>query len=213
MSIAKPSLVYRHLTGLYVNLTNRCPTACIFCIKHKWKMKYRGSDLNLEGAEPDAETLLKLIRMEWAQAPFNELVFCGYGEPTMRLDVLLAVAGAVRSGGLSPVPAGLRVRLNTNGLGNLVNGKDITPALEGLVDAVHVSLNTADPDQWLAMMRPGPEYADKGFESVLDFIRGSARAIPETVATAIRDNAVDFKRFSALAKKLGAGHRLRDGLA
>jgi TatD DNase family protein len=213
MGIAKPSLVYRHLTGLYVNLTNRCSTACVFCIKHKWKMKYRGSNLNLEGTEPDAETLLGLIRTEWAHAPFNELVFCGYGEPTMRLDVLLAVAGAVRSGGLFPVPAGLRVRLNTNGLGSLVNGKDIIPALEGLVDSVHVSLNTADPDQWLAMMRPGPEYADKGFESVLDFIRGSARAIPETVVTAIRDNSVDLKKFSALAKKLGAGHRLRDGLA
>jgi TatD family-associated radical SAM protein len=213
MGIAKPSLVYRHRTGLYVNLTNRCPTACVFCIKHKWKMKYRGSDLYLEGTEPDADTLLELIRMEWALAPFDELVFCGYGEPTMRLDVLLAVAGAVKRGGLSPVPPGLRVRLNTNGLGALVNGKDIIPELKGLVDAVHVSLNTADPDQWLAMMRPGPEYARKGFESVLDFIRGSARAVPETVATAIRDSAVDLKKFAALAKKLGADHRLRDGLA
>ncbi len=211
MGIAKPSLVYRHLAGLYVNLTNRCPTACVFCIKHKWKMKYRGSNLNLEGAEPDTATLLELIRTEWVQAPFEELVFCGYGEPTMRLDVLLAVAGAVR-GGLSPIPLGLRVRLNTNGLGSLVNGKDIIPGLKGLVDAVHVSLNTADPDQWLAMMRPGPEYAGKGFESVLDFIRCSALAIPETAATAIRNSAVDFEKFAALAKKLGARHRLRDGL-
>lgn len=211
MGIAKPSLVYRHLTGLYVNITNRCPTACVFCIKHKWNMKYHGSDLNLHGEEPDADALLKLIRKEWEQAPFNELVFCGYGEPTMRLDLLLAVAGAIR-GGLPPIPAGLRVRLNTNGLGSLVNGKDIVPALKGLVDAVHVSLNTADPDQWQAMMRPGQEYAGKGFEGVLDFIRACARAIPETVATAIRNNSADLTKFAALAKKLGASHRLRDGL-
>jgi TatD family-associated radical SAM protein len=209
MSIAKPAVVYRHGTGLYVNVTNRCPTACVFCIKHKWKMEYRGSNLNLGGAEPDADTLLELIRAEWTRTPFEELVFCGYGEPTMRLDILLAVAGAVKSGLLSPVPPGLRVRLNTNGLGGLVNGKDITRELKGLVDAVHVSLNTADPGQWLAMMRPAPEYAQKGFESVLDFIRSAAGSIPETVVTAVRNKDVDLEKFSALAGKLGAGHRLR----
>lgn len=176
-------------------------------------MDYRGSNLNLEGTEPDAGTLLELIRSEWTQAPFYELVFCGYGEPTMRLDVLLAVAGAVKSGKLTPVPAVLRVRLNTNGLGSLVNGKDIVPSLRGLLDAVNISLNTADPAQWRAIMRPGPEYEQDGFESVLDFVRRSVAAIPETVVTAIQDTGVDLEEFAALAETLGAGHRLRDGLA
>ena len=73
-------------------------------------MDYRGNNLDLGGAEPDVETLFALIKAEWTQAVFDELIFCGYGEPTMRLDVLLAVAGAVKSGALAPVPAGLRVR-------------------------------------------------------------------------------------------------------
>jgi TatD family-associated radical SAM protein len=204
MEIAKPSVVYRHKAGLYVNLTNRCPTACVFCIKSKWKMAYRGSNLDLGGAEPDAETITSLIKAEWTLAPFEELVFCGYGEPTMRLDALLAVAGAVKSGALAPVPAGLRVRLNTNGLGGLVNGMDIVPRLKGLVDAVHVSLNTAEPSQWLAMMRPRPEYAQEAFNSALEFVRGASRVIPETVVTAIKNNGIDLEKFSALAGELGA---------
>ena len=209
MEIAKPSAVYRYKAGLYVNLTNRCPTACIFCIKSKWKMSYRGSNLDLGGAEPDTETLVSLIKAEWALAPFEELVFCGYGEPTMRLDALLAVAGAVKSGALAPVPAGLRVRLNTNGLGGLVNGMDIIPLLRGLVDSVHVSLNTADPAQWLALMRPRTEYAPEAFNSALEFVRGASGALPETVVTAINDPAVDLERFSALARELGAKPRIR----
>ena len=212
MGIAKPAAVYRHGTGLYVNLTNRCPTACVFCVRNRWKMRYRGSNLDLAGAEPEPVELLELALGEWKRAPYEELVFCGYGEPTMRLPALLALAGAVKRGGLSPVPAGLRVRLNTNGLGSLVNGRDIVPELKGLVDAAHVSLNTADPAQWLAMMRPRPEYVSEGFYGVLDFIRRAARALPETAATAIQDAAVDLERFKTLAKELGAACRLRGKL-
>ena len=209
MEIGKPAAVYRYQAGLYVNLTNRCPTACVFCIKNKWKMAYRGSNLDLGGAEPDTQTVLSLIKAEWALKPFDELVFCGYGEPTMRLDTLLAIAKAVKGGALAPVPAGLRVRLNTNGLGGLVNGMDIVPQLKGLVDAVHVSLNTADPAQWLAIMRPRPEYAQKAFNSVLEFVRGASRIIPETAVTAIKGTGIDLEKFSALAKELGAKPRIR----
>ena len=212
MNVTKPAAVYRYHTGLYLNITNRCPTACVFCIKNKWKMAYRGNNLDLGGAEPDTGTVLELVKAEWTRATFDEIVFCGYGEPTMRLDALLAVAGAVKSGALAPVPASLRVRINTNGLGSLVNGGDIVPKLKGLVDSVHVSLNTADPAQWLAMMRPRREYAEKGFQSVLDFIRAAAPVIPETMVTAIRDNNVDLEKLSALAKELGAVARLRGRL-
>jgi len=212
MDISKPALVYRHGQGLYVNLTNRCPTACAFCIKHAWKMKYRGNDLALGRAEPEPGEVTELIRGEWARGAFKELVFCGYGEPTMRLGALLAVAGAVKRGLLAPVPAGLKIRLNTNGLGSLVNGRDIVPELKGLVDSAHISLNTADPEQWLEMMRPAPEYAVEGFKSVLAFVRASVDAIPETAVTAIRGGGADLEKFSALAKELGANCRLRDGL-
>ena len=212
MKISMPALIYRYKTGLYVNLTNRCPTACVFCIKSKWKMVYHGNDLDLGGAEPDAGAFTGLIRKAWLQKPFEELVFCGYGEPTMRLETLIRTAGSVKTGELDPVPDDLRVRLNTNGLGSLINGYDIVPGLKGLIDSVHVSLNTSDPVQWLALMRPGPEYAQKGFEGALSFVRASARVLPETVATAINGIGADLEKFKALAGELGAKIRIRPGL-
>jgi len=74
---------------------------------------------------------------------------------------------------------------------------------------VHISLNTPDPVQWLAMMRPRPEYAQKAFDSVLEFVRLASKVIPETVVTAVKNDTIDLKRFEALAKELGAKPRIR----
>jgi len=212
MDVAIMTLIYRYKTGLYVNLTNRCPTACVFCIKSGWKMGYRGSDLNLGGAEPAAAAYAAQIKDAWLQKSFEELVFCGYGEPTMRLQALLDTAKAVRTGALAPVPKELRIRLNTNGLGSLVNGRDIVPELKGLVDSVHVSINTADPAQWPALMRPAPEYARDGFESALSFAAEAARLLPETVVTAIDGVGADLEKVRDLAARIGAGLRIRPRL-
>jgi TatD family-associated radical SAM protein len=209
MDVAMLTLVYRYRTGLYVNLTNRCPTACSFCIKRKWKMGYRGNDLDLGGKEPGAADYAGSIRAAWDRGPFDELVFCGYGEPTMRLAELAAIAKAVRSGALAPVPAKLRIRVNTNGLGSLINGRDIVPELKGLVDSVHVSLNTADPAQWLQLMRPSPAYAGNGFESAVGFASRAARELPEAVVTAIDGVGADLDKVRALAARIGAAFRAR----
>lgn len=212
METKKPSIVYRHGSGLYVNLTNRCPTACVFCVKKPWAMNYHGSNLNLAGKEPSPAEVISLTAAEWASAPFSELVFCGYGEPTMRLDTLLACARAIREGKAAPVPAALRIRLNTNGLANAVWGRNVVPELKGLIDAVHVSLNTADPAQWAALMRPVEPWAANGFEKVKEFIKEASRTLPETFATVVEGNGVDLEKFKALAASLGAAPRVRGRL-
>lgn len=208
----KPSIVYRYGEGLYVNLTNRCPTACVFCVKNSWKMDYRGSDLNLAGAEPSPAEVTALAKAEWAAAPFKELVFCGYGEPTMRLEALLACARMIRNGRAEPLPRGLRIRLNTNGLANAVWGRNVVPEMKGLIDSVHVSLNTADPAQWLEKMRPMDPWKTTGFEKVKEFVREASMLLPEAVVTAIEENGVDVPAFRELAEKLGAEVRLRPRL-
>lgn len=212
MKKIKPSVVYRYKNGLYVNLTNRCPTACVFCIKNAWKMDYRGSSLDLAGNEPALEEVLTLAGREWTAAPFEEFVFCGYGEPTMRLETLLAAARSIRSGQASPLPATLRIRLNTNGLANAVWNRDVVPEMKGLIDSVHVSLNTADPAQWAALMRPLPALAASGFEKVKEFIRSAARTLPETYASAVAGGGVDLEKFKVLAAELGAIPRIRERL-
>lgn len=212
METKKPSIVYRHGSGLYVNLTNRCPTACVFCVKKPWAMNYHGKNLNLAGREPSPAEIISLAAAEWTAAPFSELVFCGYGEPTMRLDALLAAARLIREGKAAPVPATLRIRLNTNGLANAVWGRNVVPEMKGLVDSVHVSLNTADPVQWAALMRPMEPWAATGFEKVKEFIREAARTLPETFATVVEGNEVDLEKFKALAASLGAVPRVRGRL-
>lgn len=209
MEQRKPTIVYRYGSGLYVNLTNSCPTACSFCIKNSWKMDYRGSDLNLRGAEPSPADVIPLVKAEWQASPFKELVFCGYGEPTMRLQAMLACARLIRSGRAEPVPTGLRVRLNTNGLANAVWGRNVVPEMKGLIDSVHVSLNTADEAQWLELMRPMDPWKATGFEKVKEFIREASLLLPEAVATAVEGPGVDMEKFRALASSLGAGTRAR----
>ncbi len=212
MEIKKPSIVYRYASGLYVNLTNRCPTACVFCVKKPWAMNYHGNNLNLAGKEPSSAEIISQAATAWTAEPFTELVFCGYGEPTMRLDVLLACARAIREGKAAPIPAALRIRLNTNGLASAVWGRNVVPELKGLVDAVHVSLNTGDPAQWAALMRPMEPWAADGFEKVKEFIKEAARTLPETFATVVEGNGVDLEKFKALAAGLGAQPRVRGRL-
>lgn len=209
METPKPVIVYRYGKGLYVNLTNRCPTACSFCVKHTWKMDYRGSDLDLRGAEPSPGEVIALARDQWAAQSFEELVFCGFGEPTMRLEALLSCARLIRNGRAEPIPRNVRIRLNTNGLANAVWGRNVVPEMKGLIDSVHVSLNTADPAQWAELMRPMPPWGPTGFEKVKEFIRESSLLLPEAFATAVEAEGVDIEKFTALARQLGAEPRIR----
>ncbi|MBI4350952.1 MAG: radical SAM protein [Elusimicrobia bacterium] len=211
MDALKPTIVYRYKNGLYVNLTNRCPTACVFCVKHAWKMDYRGSNLDLGGAEPSPAEVIALAKEQWTAAPFEEFVFCGYGEPTMRFEAMLTCARLIKTGRAEPLPRTLRVRLNTNGLANAVWGRNVVPEMKGLIDSVHVSLNTADPEQWRALMRPLEPWAAGGFEKVKEFIREASLILPEAFATAVEDG-IDTEQFKALAARLGAEPRLRPPL-
>jgi len=212
METSKPCIVYRYKNGLYVNLTNRCPTACVFCVKNAWKMDYRGNNMNLGGTEPSPAEVIAQARTQWAAAPFEEFVFCGYGEPTMRLEAMLTCARLIKNGRAEPLPRTMKVRLNTNGLANSVWGRNVVPEMKGLIDSVHVSLNTADPAQWLALMRPMDPWAATGFEKVKEFIREASLLLPEVFATAVEDKDIDTEKFKALAAQLGAETRLRPRL-
>ena len=204
MQAVKPELTYRHQDGLYINLTNYCPTACKFCIKFTWKMKYRGHDLRLFNQEPAPAEFVKDIEKAYAERPFKEIVFCGYGESTYRLKEMTEICDAVKA----RLPKVSR-RLNTIGLGNLIKKRSIAKDLEGHLDAVSVSLNTADPKQWAQIHNPKPEFKARGFESVLEFIRECAQAVPDTTVTAVGQPGINVKAVKTLTLKLGAKFRER----
>ena len=166
----KGEITYKIRDSIYVNVTNNCTNVCTFCDRLENPV-VQGHYLKLDG-EPGAGEIIAEIG---GQKP-SEVVLCGYGEPTLRLDVVKEVAREMKS-------RGIKVRLNTNGHGNLIHGRDIVPELKGLIDVAPVSLNAADKETYNKICRPAK--GEEAFDAVCDFIRRCKDVLPETVATAV----------------------------
>lgn len=208
----KPAVVYRFENGVYINLTNRCPNLCTFCIKTKWNMDFHGNNLNLAAGEPSANEVLLALEKELAKAPFKEVVFCGYGEPTMRLDQLLFIAQTLKGWKAQFRYPPFTIRLNTNGLGNLIHHKNIVPSLAAVLDAINVSLNAQDEETWRKLVRPQEPYQD-GYESVVEFIRLCVDAgIKRVVVSCVENTGADEKAVEKIAHECGAQFYLRSFL-
>ena len=137
---------YQVRGSLYINVTNRCNANCVFCGR-KGDAVINGYSLKMkESEEPSADVY---IREVGDPRKYREIVFCGYGEPTIRWDVVKRIARQVKeNGGLT--------RMNTNGHGSFINQRDIAPELAGLIDSVSISLNSSDPEQYSALMNVNP---------------------------------------------------------
>lgn len=199
------TIVYQFKGALYINLTNRCPNACVFCAKSKGSKMFNGYNLDLGGKEPTAQEVLAEIDKQIA-AGFTpkEIIFCGYGEPTMALPILLEVAKNLKSKYSYPL------RLNTLGLGSLVWGRDITKELAPYIDKVNISLNATDNETWLKIVRPAPKYAEKSFKAMQDFVRCAAKNIKEVAVSVVSNQGIDTEKAEKLAHSLGAKFFVRE---
>jgi len=202
-----PTIAYPFKTGIYLNVTNRCPTACRFCIKRVLKWRFERWNFRLSGGEPTVAQILAACAEVAGRRPFSEIVFCGYGESTYRLPDLPELCGALRR----RYP-GASLRLNTVGLGSLIWRRDITPELARLIDEAAVSLNTADPEQWKSLLAPLKPFREKGFAAAQDFVRGCVAAGLKTTVSAVRLPGVDMPAVRRLAATLGASFRARPAL-
>lgn len=201
--------LYEHEGSVYLNVTNRCPVSCAFCVKTDWEYEFRGQDLGLGGREPSIPELRASVEERLARPPRpREAVFCGFGEPTMRLDALREVGAWIRAQPGSPP-----VRLNTVGLGSMIHRRDIVPELKTCVDAVSVSLNTADPAQWVELHRPAPAWREGGCAAVKDFAARCVKAGLRTRVTAVEGTGADLAAVRAFAESIGAEHMVRPALA
>ena len=210
--MAKSTIVYRFKNGLYINLTNRCPNLCVFCIKTKWHMQFDGHNLDLEGKEPTSQEVLEALEHELKIAPVREIVFCGYGECTMRLPVLLEIGRRLKQGQAEGKYPAFDIRLNTNGLGNLINQRNIVPDLKTAVDVVCVSLNAENETLWKQLLRPAPGY-EKGFTAVLEFIRLCAQAgFKRVTASCVENTGANPQAVQILARQYGAQFNEREYL-
>lgn len=190
------TLAYPLGPRLYVNLSSRCTLACTFCPKHTHGRVW-GHALRL-ARRPTADAVVAAVR---DPARWREIVFCGLGEPTRRLDVLLEVAARLRAAGAR------RLRLNTDGLANLVSGIDVTPELVDAIDAFSVSLNAADGETY-ARLCPS-RHGASAYGAVRDFIRRLRAQTPGVVATVVAVPGLDLPACRAVARDLGVRLRVR----
>ena len=198
----KPRIAYWLNNSLYLNITNRCSNDCWFCFRN-FKQGVGGFNLKLEREPTTAEVKTEL---EYALPlkRWGEVVFCGFGEPTVRLDVLLEVARWMRKRGVS-VP----IRVDTNGHGYALNkGRDVVEELQGAgVNKVSVSLNGHDEASYAENCRPQFE---GGFAAVLEFIKKAKKAGLDVEVSAVRMPEVDMEKVGAVAESLGVPLRIRD---
>jgi TatD DNase family protein len=131
----------------------------------------------------------------------DEVVFCGYGEPLIRLELVTQVAAALKQRGYT-------IRINTDGQANQVHGRDIMPELNGLVDSISVSLNAPDAATYRQLCNT--PFGESGFTAVCDFIHSATQHIPQVVATAVTIPGVDMAACRSLAERLGAQFRVRE---
>ena len=149
------TILYKVHNNLYVNLTNKCPCSCTFCLRQTMDHVGESDSLWLT-REPEYDEIIADFA-NFDVASFDELVFCGFGEPTERIDVLLKVARYFKETYHKPI------RINTNGLGNLVNGRDIAPDFKGLIDTVSISLNTPNADAYMPVEEARSHLKDVAF--------------------------------------------------
>lgn len=195
------SVVYEYGGGLYINLTNKCPCACEFCVKN-YTDGLGTADTLLLDFEPTVEEVVNELE-NWNVASYGEVVFCGYGEPTERLDDLLDIARWIK------VNYRKKIRINTIGLANLRYGCDITPKLSGLIDAVNVSMNEADAEKYTALCHP--EFGPAAYDAMLDFIIRVKKYVPKVtcsvVSGSLSKESIDI--CAEKAAELGVGFRVR----
>jgi TatD DNase family protein len=156
----------------------------------------KGHNLRLDHEPSYPEVINSLNHLE----KYEEVVFCGYGEPTMRLDLLKEVAQFLKN-------KNAKVRLDTNGQGNLIYKRNIVPELVGLIDTASISLNVDDSKKYDQLCKS--EFGKNTFEKVIDFAKECKRLLPKTVLTFLDMPGVDLKRCEKIAKKLGVESRIR----
>jgi TatD DNase family protein len=192
--LEKGEITYKIRDSLYLNITNRCTNKCSFCIRfHSDYVK--GHNLRLS-EEPDEGEIKDAID---DPSRYKEVVFCGYGEPLLRLDLIRNVAAWIKE-------RGGRVRINTNGHGNLIHERNILPELKGIVDSISISLDAHDEQTYDRICRPAFKNA---FSGVIDFISEAKKYIPNVQVTVVTLESVDIEKCRKIAEDLGVKFRIR----
>ena len=197
-------LVYTLDGKIYINLTNRCTNDCIFCLR-KDKNDVKGQELWLDNENSTAKDVIEQLEKIYAQTPSKEIIFCGYGEPMMKLDVLKEVAQYIKNN----YPES-KIRVNTNGHANFVYKRNVVPELKGLIDEFSVSINGATKEEYNELSQPK---FDEAYEEMKKFIKSCADENISVVASVVegyKGKHLDLEKCEQIANDLGAKFRVRE---
>lgn len=190
-------IIYTLEGGTYFNITNQCPCNCAFCIRSQTDTVGEAKEMWYHGKEPSLLEIKEAID-KWDFTKVNDAVFCGYGEPTCRLDVLLETVKYLRS-----VNPNIYLRLNTNGLSDLINGRPTAKEIGEAFDCVSVSLNEPDSDDYDKITRN--IYPGKAYPALLEFTKECAKYCKEVHMSVVdvigKDN---IEKSHKIAERLGA---------
>jgi TatD family-associated radical SAM protein len=197
-------IVYDVGGSLYLNITNRCTNECQFCIRNKCRLFNKKFALWLD-REPTADEIIQAIG---DPAKYKQIVFCGYGEPLIRLGVVKEVAARLKSQPPNhPSTHPPRIRIDTNGHGNLFWGRNIVPELKGLVDIISVSFDAENADAYDRICCS--IYGKKAWQAAIKFIKEAKKDIPEVEATVVDLPLVDIDACKKISLDLGVSFRVR----
>ena len=182
---------------LYINLTNRCSNDCVFCVRNG-KESYFGNKLWLS-KEPSADEVLAAL----PQTGYDEVVFCGFGEPTERLDDVLEVCRFIKD------KYNKTIRINTNGLADLIHKKNTAPMFDGLIDIISISLNTPNKERYLELTRS--KFGIESFDAMIKFAENVKHYVKEVVLSTVSTTLTEEeeKECADICKKIGVTYRIR----
>ena len=195
------TITYKVKNGIYVNMTNRCPCACTFCLRKNSPGVYGSDPLWLDREPSVAEVCESLDG--WDLKEYEEVVFCGYGEPTERLDDLLEVAKYIKS------KSNIKIRINTNGLSDLIHGEPTAHKLSGLIDAVSISLNATNAEDYLKVVRP--KFGIASFDAMLKFAKDCSGFVSDVMMTVVDvvTSQEEQEKSREICESVGAKLRVR----
>ena len=197
-------LVYTLENKIYINLTNRCTNNCIFCLRND-KNDVCGQELWLDNEDSTAADVISQFEKVYKDIPSQEVIFCGYGEPMLKLDVLKEVAKYIKE----KYPQ-TKIRVNTNGHANFICKRNVVPELKGLVDEFSVSLNAPTKEEYDELSQP--KFA-QAYDEVKKFIKCCSDEQISVVASVVegyKGRHLDLEICKNIAENLGAKFRVRE---
>ena len=194
-------ILYKFHNNIYVNLTNKCPCACTFCLRQNMDKIGSSGSLWLE-REPSADEVIREFS-KYSMESYGEVVFCGFGEPTEAFDVLKETAKYIKKSFKN------KIRINTNGLGSLINDRNIAPELEGLIDSVSISLNHPNPEKYHDLVKS--RFGNKSYDAMISFARECTKYVPKVTMTTVSTtiSKAEEAKCQKICDEIGANYRIR----